>query len=357
MTQSEASAIAKPKRPIKDPNPIKTDKRIVSAQAKVKNPDLQAVFDRLLKHKPTTDIIKEAEAAYRKGTILVKVLITVEMAWDLMSRNDPKKQRDLDFAFLQRYVRDHTTHVWKYNGENITLSKSGRLLNGQKRLLAIILSKVPQVYHVEWGLEDDNDTQDIGQARSIADVLKMMGIDAHGNTMSSAIKKIMNYKMTNRIKGNINYSVFSPADVAAWAKDKRNKVAELATYCNIAITEFKRNTNGLFSASEWGFLWYILANTNNRKDEAAQFIRRLADGQRIAKEGRTAPIFAARRYLEMASSSAKGKGSNQKLLTLKMQYAVRAWNDWVTQKRNADYSHGIKLDRKYIESYQIELPK
>lgn len=66
--------------------------------------------------------------------------------------------------------------AWKMNGEAIKFSNTGRLLDGQHRLLACVESGCSVRTLVIRGLpEDTQETMDAGKSRTMANVLELKG--------------------------------------------------------------------------------------------------------------------------------------------------------------------------------------
>lgn len=77
---------------------------------------------------------------------------------------------------VEKYARDMRDGNWHFTHHTIALSKSGRLLDGQHRLLAIVESGVTITMFVTFNLEDESqDFMDSGTSRTAADVLHMRG--------------------------------------------------------------------------------------------------------------------------------------------------------------------------------------
>lgn len=102
------------------------------------------------------------------------VTITPDMAGVLLLRN--AKNRPLNDSAVSVYADALKRGEWRVNGETIKFSTSGRLLDGQHRLKAIVVSGVPLTTYIAENLaEEVFDTLDQGKRRSAADVLTMAG--------------------------------------------------------------------------------------------------------------------------------------------------------------------------------------
>lgn len=98
--------------------------------------------------------------------------------------------------------KDHinalATHMsssnWKSSGDPIRISKTGRLLDGQHRLMAIVMSDTSQEFVVISELEDEVfDVIDTGKNRNAADVMSISGVN-QGAAVSSVIKMVNLYE-------------------------------------------------------------------------------------------------------------------------------------------------------------------
>lgn len=120
------------------------------------------------------------------------VTITPEMAAELLGKN--VKNRKISKPLVESYARDMTSEKWLFTGEAIKLSSSGKLLDGQHRLLACIKADVPFTSLIIYELDDEaQDVLDTGRSRSVADVLTLQG-HSHATRLASACRWMMNVK-------------------------------------------------------------------------------------------------------------------------------------------------------------------
>lgn len=100
-------------------------------------------------------------------------LITPEIAADMLTRNDGN--RPLRPRTWQGYAKDMLAGKWRQTHEAIAVTTSGRLINGQHRLTAVVHSGIAQVFWV--AVYDSAETAmdlpiDFGARRTISDILK-----------------------------------------------------------------------------------------------------------------------------------------------------------------------------------------
>lgn len=101
--------------------------------------------------------------------------ITPTKAKALLSNNIEVNRNVTKYA-VAALVRDMEAGNWAQNGESIKISNTGKLLDGQHRLEAIVQSKKAQTLLVVRGVkESDFKTIDTGRVRSAGDVLQANG--------------------------------------------------------------------------------------------------------------------------------------------------------------------------------------
>lgn len=103
-----------------------------------------------------------------------EMLITPTYAKSLLQNND--NNRNINGNKVSQYAEDMRNGKWQLNGEDIEISETGRVLNGQHRLMAIIRYGKPVMMGVKFGVSDDVWIYDRGRLRSSSDCLKMSGL-------------------------------------------------------------------------------------------------------------------------------------------------------------------------------------
>jgi len=140
---------------------------------------------------------RRAKITGRVNCFQVEVTPELAAAWlDLnVGNRTPSKAKIHRFAVAMRAGR------WTLNGETVKFSISGRLLDGQSRLMAIVEAKVPIVLEVRGGLPDlSQQSMDIGQARQTSHAIEMMGGSCPFET--AAALKIVWLWERDRLSGN-----------------------------------------------------------------------------------------------------------------------------------------------------------
>lgn len=102
--------------------------------------------------------------------------VTPEVAGEWLKLNGPNRNpTDQTWA---RYARDMVSNKWLFTGEPICFGESGRLLNGQHRLLACIEADAGFYTLVVRGIPNEDSVMDVldsGKTRSLSHVLQIRG--------------------------------------------------------------------------------------------------------------------------------------------------------------------------------------
>lgn len=116
--------------------------------------------------------------------------ITPEMAAEILKCNTNNRHvHQKKVKELAELMRDGR---FRLNGETIIVSRSGRLVDGQHRLLACVMSGVSIKVFVVMIDEDHFDTIDIGVKRTPGDILSIANFSS-ANVLASAIKNYVEY--------------------------------------------------------------------------------------------------------------------------------------------------------------------
>lgn len=98
--------------------------------------------------------------------------VTPEQAEAWLGRND--KNRNLRPSVVERYGRDMEGGAWRLDGQTIKFTEEGRLIDGQHRLAACILTGASFPTAVAWGVDPGSmETIDTGLARKLGDLLRL----------------------------------------------------------------------------------------------------------------------------------------------------------------------------------------
>lgn len=125
-----------------------------------------------------------------------KVKIDAEYARTLLMSNELNRSAKDDL--ISKYANDMKSGEWKTDtAEPIKISKNGKLIDGQHRLMAIIKSGLEIDLWIAYDLDDDVfDVIDTGKKRTGGDTLKIFNVD-------NAIKISASIQVYHKLKENL----------------------------------------------------------------------------------------------------------------------------------------------------------
>lgn len=119
--------------------------------------------------------------------ISVKTLLTPAMAAKFLEKNHGN--RKVKQAWVEKLAEMITAGKWRDNGETIIISNTGRILDGQHRLWAVLLADQPIYVRVVFGVSDDYEIMSsIGQGvgRTVANIMEIVGVETSSTLRSAA---------------------------------------------------------------------------------------------------------------------------------------------------------------------------
>lgn len=149
---------------------------------------------------PTSDIGKWLDAQKvpvvgRASTFLVPVTPALAEAWLRFNEGNRKPSR----TKIRRFAAAMARGGWAQNGETVKFSISGRLLDGQSRLMAVQQSGATVVLELRAGLPDiAQQSMDSGELRSGTHTLEMLG-EKYPHVLAPALKMV--FHLENGILG------------------------------------------------------------------------------------------------------------------------------------------------------------
>jgi hypothetical protein len=227
--------------------------------------------------------------------------ITPAIAKKLLENNIGN--RALTAWHVDELVKEIRAGRWKINGDMIRISVSGRVLDGQHRLTAIVKSGITiQTWMMEGLADDIFDTIDVGKKRSGGDTLGCLG-EKNAYRLASALIMVDKY-MTGRSEKSVAYSNSEVEELLVKYPEVRNSIQTSAKGMKLLLPSIMDACHYLFS----------------RKDPVAAnlFIDRVLRGSGL-EEGD--PEYVLREKL-VYNSLAKAKLSKAHVFAL----CIKAWN-------------------------------
>lgn len=238
------------------------------------------------------------------------VQITPAMALVMLERNadDEWRNRPQSGHGLTRYIKAMRAG-WKKTGEPIIFSVSGKLLNGQHRLVACIKADAPFWTTLVFGVDDDAfKFMDIGIARTAGHIFAIENIP-NSNVAAASARLLYGYMGSAKWEGrtpeveNSNLLEFY---------ERHDRLQESLPYARQLYGDLRMQ-------QRWGtFLHYVCAAKN--REAANEFFEKVATG--IGLTNKSSPAFTLRKRLLQNASSTSDKLGDAHIGA----FCVQAWN-------------------------------
>ena len=260
-----------------------------------------------------------------------KVLITPELAESYLTGNI-KNRRAIDNR-IKTYSKDMIEGRWKEDtAEFIKISKSGILLDGQNRLLAIIDSKASINMWVCFNMDDEIfDVLDTGKPRSAGDVFKISAIK-YETTLPSIISF---YKILKTVSIGMAQNRLTNTEIRDIYYENENLWQDIARHSHMMYEGFSK----ILSTRILGGFYAIFLEIDEIK--ANNFMNELTTGKNVSNN---VIILLRNRLIQEKMASKKTKE------TFKYIFIIKAWNCYFNNiepkvlKFNYEYDNIPKID-------------
>lgn len=249
------------------------------------------------------------------------VYITPELAQEWLGSNTDNRNKRA--AHVRNLARDMTEGRWQLTGDAIRFDWNGRLIDGQHRLEAVILSGVTIGSLVIHGLPPHaREVIDTNAKRSSADALRFNGFEYDPMQLAAVARLAI-----ARSRGGFTNALSSTpsgvtnSEVIAWAQD--HPEVEHA----LALSRRTVRQIGI-QPSVWGYALWEFQQID--APVAIDFATSIADRR---TDGKGDPRYALLDTFHRAALGRRRMPGQAESLYI----AFRAWNAWVTGKRVANF--------------------
>ena len=240
-----------------------------------------------------------------------KLLVTPEMATEWLQNND--HNRPIDWRLVQTYQRQMENGAWKFVGDPIRIGVTGRLLDGQNRLTAVVLTGKPQTFVVISKLAEDTQAyMDVGKRRTPGDIFTMEGV-TDGRGVSSLASMLMLYEKGVLLDSKYQVTVNETLDYYRHPEntDLINKGTQIGKQVRRALP---------FNPAVAGTVWVAVSRTSD-PFTVNEFFEKLLTGLNL---GEGDPILALRNWVIRRRREDVRVNRNEYFYVL-----IRVWNAWV----------------------------
>lgn len=244
--------------------------------------------------------------------------ITPAMAEEMLKKNT--QNRPLNQNYAQLYAKDMKAGNWKLNGEPIIFDDNGNLIDGQHRLMAVVIAGVPVDMLVVYGVGSDSfETIDSGKKRTAADAFSLSGI-TNPFVMSGIISVYLSIAKSVSTNESLAKRCVTTSGVLDeynrsprfWEDIKKDTYAVQATGINL-ITRVKLGA----------YMAYLIRDRNHSPQEVIEYFSQVC-GRAACVSPSTQTVF---------NILAKNKMSKSKLPKPYLEYAIiKGWNSFINGK-------------------------
>lgn len=238
--------------------------------------------------------------------------------------------RKISNKYVELYANEMRSNRWKLNGVAIKLDNEGRILDGQHRLHACVLSGLPFQTIVMTGVENDTfDTLDCGRPRTPAQVLQMAEVKYH-----SLIASIIRGSSEIRNDGHTDMKEKKLSNTAALAEYQANSAMydRAAAVAATAVAESHAMTAKLAGS----VYYYLVHDLNQDEDKVEKFIREVTSYD-TSSNG----IIDKLRKWNLTNRTVKVSERTR------LGYLILTWNAWIKGAHKAP---------RFMESNIEEMP-
>lgn len=240
--------------------------------------------------------------------------ITPDIAKEMLGENT--NNRKISHQQVELFARTMAQQAWKLNGEAIKFGNTGRLLDGQHRLLACVESGVSFRTLVIRGLpEETQATMDAGKTRTMANVLELQG---RGNPalLATTASAVCVCEQVGLELACVNAKKPTRNEVVSFI-DTHPEVNELAKRSG----SFYAKSGHLLSRLLYSLLWWTFDEID--PEDCRKFFDMLITGANLEAGS---PVLALRNTLFEINRRGvhSDYGSRRRIAGL----TVKAWNRW-----------------------------
>lgn len=134
-------------------------------------------------------LTRQLSLAKNQRTIVASVVVTPDDAAILLENNGGN--RSINNTHVTILADAMTSGEWMETGDTIKLDKTGRILDGQHRLMAVRTSNTPAKFDFAFGVATEAfDRIDVGRSRTAGNIFEIAGFN-NGATLATTCKILM----------------------------------------------------------------------------------------------------------------------------------------------------------------------
>lgn len=255
------------------------------------------------------------------------VRVTPKLAERWLQNNG--KNRNLSMHHAKRLAAQMSLGNWSLNGQTISFDEQGRLLDGQHRLTAIVLSGISVDMAVATDVTDDRafQTYDAVQLKRGANqIAQMMSPIKNATKAASAARVIMAWEAASSYYDFIAH--FSGKKITdPFPEEIAAKTVEIAEEFNFVYDSLGSFTRDASIKSAWVAILIILKRIDPVM--TSQFITKLREGLFTDTKD---PVKMLRDRMIREGGSMGPASTDRQSVVISIHLTVKAWNAFISGK-------------------------
>lgn len=245
------------------------------------------------------------------------ISVTPDLARQWLATN-ATNNRKISKKTVNTYARDMIAEKWEMTGEALKFDTTGRLIDGQHRLSAVIASQKTVQMAVIRGLAPEvMDVLDTGKSRSGADALAIFGASENAGHIAALARKIIGF-----LNGSDNILQTKKIKMRGEKITNRDILElcdriDLQPYIKFAYRMQNHQIARIFTHGEWAFLYWLLCRTDPA--DAELFLTKLCTLDSVPANSPIRTLFE-----KLVKSQVKLSGKQT------LMASIAAWNAWRT---------------------------
>lgn len=249
------------------------------------------------------------------------VLITKSMAEEWLDKFNTNN-RKIKPQIVNKYADQMSRGQWVVNGDTICFDITGKLIDGQHRLLAVVKSEVPLRTTVVSNLPlDAFATIDDGAMRTAGDVIQRAGIK-NSNAIAAIAKILIAFQRGYGPHQQFQLRFISKTDISEFCEVNHDELQEAHRLSNLA------RTGCPIVGSAWGTVVFQVSKLYG-PEIAEEFVDVAVNGGGHPND----PRNTIRKWVIRTRADASGQLSP----VIQLAHLTKAFNHWIAGKQLVKY--------------------
>lgn len=275
------------------------------------------------------EIVTSPNFTLVEGLLTGSILVTPELAAYFLTIN--KNIRPLNEAIYLPYKESMDKGQWDFNGETLKFDEKGKMVDGQNRCTACVLSGKPFMTSIIYGIKSALNV-DRGGIRKVDQIIAAEGFAANPKTMSAMI----NYLHAYADAGSKGFITVGHGRHPLTMEDRMKFAKSNAKALNHSINVTEKARKQFNNPSLHAALHFVFAQEAG-VEAADDFYTKLILGNGLSLDD---PIYHLRERLHRV----KREGNKEKGINQNAGLIIKGWNYYISGKRVTRFQYNFATD-------------